>query len=970
MSSKPPLESSYEQFLELYNSVPQVLSAYAVAVSETAESYQEKREEGLLFQADLRGKLWIIQLRSPESELEWHLVPCTTSNFNPKRIRAYRYLFQVEGEIPHPHSSYFLVKAAQVILLPDGQTWQLKQCGMLQGEARSSKSLTSLNQQVADLEKRNRQIEQQIQRLSGLETQNQQIEPKIQKITDIEAQSRQIKPQLPADLALAAKPEVQPSGVKLIRNEDSHDNKPAWTLASCLETSDCFLPDFKFIDLENALPGAYLPKGEPITFKGKLVTPLLPLNPVLLDYFTPKDLVRRLKLQLLGNEGLMVRVTLDLPSSVVDNDSRLEIYKVTKDYPLLEENSIHEVPVLEICPHFRTADWQDYYVFYYDAEYGGDTFQVYIPGSQRVNHFQEGDGQYQIANLTEFPTCIRALNSKEQTIGLILPLTPDLIEPYRSWTVGVDFGTFRTNVHINQDGRIQPLPLANLNLKITEVPNDTRIPVLFEYFIPEYFVPLAKPLPLQNALTTRGKPHSNSSKEQVILDGRIYIPDLSTFQPNENWIETDLTGNPTSLRLFLHHLALLISANAVRQGIANIQWSLSYPSTFSVRDRIRFAQMWQVISEELSESTGLQYQCPKYDDVIHLRTQSWALAQYFVNFQGQEFATRTCIHIEDLISSISIWEDNRLVSQCSLQLAGRDLFAQFLAMNPDFFLRLMEQESRDWKKLKADDFYLRLDVWMGRESEQWLRLKRVAAGEDEQFQGLLHLMIVGFGGLYYYVGMLLKKLATQGRYRSDKIPAMFLGGHQSSLLHWLAPNGAFSSGSKVNLLLSRMLSAGAEVADTESLTFLSTCPLDDVALGLVSNRTTLEKLNYGARDLVIAGEDCRVNGKEVSWQEFLQIEEEVRRFQIPILFRLPHFLGSMNRALEELSIEGLKPQPYFQPRSRSDEYQEYIWKKVHLELYRSLPSFTEENHRLQFNPPFILGLKALLRVLGQEWVNR
>ena len=39
---------------------------------------------------------------------------------------------------------------------------------------------------------------------------------------------------------------------------------------------------------------------------------------------------------------------------------------------------------------------------------------------------------------------------------------------------------------------LEPLSLETLHHKVTEADIETRIPVLFEYFIPENFIPLEK----------------------------------------------------------------------------------------------------------------------------------------------------------------------------------------------------------------------------------------------------------------------------------------------------------------------------------------------------------------------------------------------------------------------------------------------------------------------------------------------
>ncbi|MCM1982617.1 WD40 repeat domain-containing protein [Lyngbya confervoides] len=157
------LAVSYDQFIELYNSIPQVLSAYAIAVNETAESYRQQRQIQLEFQADLRGKFWIVQLHPPHQGRQWYLIPQASFSFHYRKIRAFRHLFEVEGEIPHAHSPFFVESAAQVTLLPDGLTWRAEQTGRIQSGTPPTLSLAALSRQLQAMEDRVKQLEQQPQ---------------------------------------------------------------------------------------------------------------------------------------------------------------------------------------------------------------------------------------------------------------------------------------------------------------------------------------------------------------------------------------------------------------------------------------------------------------------------------------------------------------------------------------------------------------------------------------------------------------------------------------------------------------------------------------------------------------------------------------------------------------------------------------------------------------------------------------
>ncbi|MDE5091473.1 MAG: hypothetical protein O4750_06800, partial [Trichodesmium sp. St18_bin3_1_1] len=361
-------------------------------------------------------------------------------------------------------------------------------------------------------------------------------------------------------------------------------------------------------------------------------------------------------------------------------------YRIYKNYLIKEDNALPEGPVLEIWPNFRAEGWHSYYAFYYDAEFGEDTFQVYLPEAKERHPFVDGRGAYQIARLEEFPSFIECQDSSGNCIGLILLNTPEEIRLQDRWKIGVDFGTSFTNVYVNNNRTVEPLSMESPHLKVTEVLTETRRPVLFEYFIPESFIPTEKPLPLESVLTTKGKPERHKNLERPIIDGRIYIPDHSSFEALPGWIETNLHwNNYAANKLFLKNLALYGSAVAAKNGVGQIQWCISYPSAFDYSSRKKYAKTWENITEELQVTTGIEHICPEVDNLKYFRSKNAAFAQYFADMEGFDLVRTTCIYMRRETSDISVWYNNELIHQCSVLFAGRHLLSDFLELNPNFF---------------------------------------------------------------------------------------------------------------------------------------------------------------------------------------------------------------------------------------------------------------------------------------------
>ena len=761
--------------------------------------------------------------------------------------------------------------------------------------------------------------------------------------------------------------------------QDLYNGKITWQDVKWKESKDLFLKEFRFVDQDEALPGAFLPSGTKLTFQGQTITPLIPLDPILLDYFTPEDLITKVELaQINSNDGPQVRVTLDLPlSGMTDDPQQPQNYRIFKDYPIKEENALPEVPVLEVWPNFRAEGWRSYYAFYYDAEHGEDTFDVRLPEVKNPHPFVDGRGTYQIAHLEEFPSFIECLDSVKNSIGLILLKTPEEIKLRDRWKVGVDFGTSFTNVYVNSKNLSEPLELESLHLKVTEVLRETRSPVLFEYFVPESFIPADKPLPLSSVLTTRGKPDRGKKPNFPIIDGRIYVPDRNRFEPLKGWIETDLKWkNYTANKLFLKHFAFHVSAIAAKEGVQQIQWCISYPTAFSKNDKNKYEKTWQDLTEELQAQTGIRHICPKPEDVELFKTESLAIAQYFADREGFDLIRTTCIDMGGGTSDISIWYENQLIHQCSVLLAGRHLLSDFLELNPQFLAQLFELELKEWDRLAEDKFSAKLDVLLRLESEDWLKNKRDFAEDDPKFQGLLRLMAIGMGGLYYYVGTILGVLEQEGKYQSREITPVYIGGNGSRLLNWLAERGKFTPSSEVNDLLSQMLTKGSGFDDRiPEKTRLSQRPKDEVACGLVLGRTKLTGLGKKTKDPLIAGEYCEINGKPIEWRERLEFKGNIQQLKIPDLVQLRTFLDDFHVSLKELEIEEILPlqdyelgdEPGVEPEST---YNKALWRDTERELTNVLLSMKGETDDIRVEPPFIMGLKALLRVLAKEWAGR
>jgi hypothetical protein len=121
----PILNLSEDRFIELYNDIPQILTAYAIDVTLSGDSYR-KINDNITFNRFHRGNYWII----PTQELidrAW-LVPNPLKNLSLDRMPSIYTSFDRDKiTTENKYNSYFLDTPAIVQLLPivEPLTWKL-----------------------------------------------------------------------------------------------------------------------------------------------------------------------------------------------------------------------------------------------------------------------------------------------------------------------------------------------------------------------------------------------------------------------------------------------------------------------------------------------------------------------------------------------------------------------------------------------------------------------------------------------------------------------------------------------------------------------------------------------------------------------------------------------------------------------------------------------------------------------------
>jgi hypothetical protein len=384
---------------------------------------------------------------------------------------------------------------------------------------------------------------------------------------------------------------------------------------------------------------------------------------------------------------------------------------------------------------------------------------------------------------------------------------------------------------------------------------------------------------------------------------------------------------------------------------------------------------WEQLTNELNSTTGIKHDAPKRNVAENFKTESLAVAQFFADYQVPgvkeqlDLVATSCLDIGGGSSDISIWQRNKLIHQCSVQLAGKDIFSQFVQMNPGFLVRKFREDGRSWD-LIGFSFLVKLDSLMSRESEGWLKASRDKYASDPEFQGLIQLMALGLGGLYYYIGLILRVLHQEQKYTCGQATPVYLGGNGSRLLHWLADGGTFNSYSPVNQYFSAMLSIASGFENSSISSYMSYRPKDEVACGLVLTESKLTGLNAKEADSIIAGEGFEVNGQAYDWDSRMDLKGDITGFNVSQLAQLAKFLNSYHKTAIEFGLDYLLPPVYGYLVTDNIADNDLFWRPVYRNLEDTLLRMRGNSDNIRIEPPFILALKSLLTVLGNRWADQ
>ena len=745
-------------------------------------------------------------------------------------------------------------------------------------------------------------------------------------------------------------------------------------------------PDDLFLDQLTLLPGgqaldhSWLP--EKLTARldvgGQDTTPLLPFSVRLQELFSSKELKEMVSLAMDHGQGcLVVELILSLEG--------FGEYRLERSYPLKEATLLGSVPVMAIWPSIPAERWGKYWIFSQMV----DGLSIERPETWEGPYSVEFSGdQVRYFCSTSFPDLLNV--SLDKGGGLIpLELPEPIKDTVETWDVGLDFGSSFTNWAI-WDHHQAPcrFPLESALWSVTAANAQVQKELLNRYFLPQEMYPSDNNPPTSTSLSIVGCGDKLDPDSKNVLklfhEARLHVP-----WPDDAFKSHLRTGfkweHPELQQPFLKQLALMISAHAVLHGAENTTWRLSYPTAFSNNARRNYEKLWEKLTEELRPISRLDY---KLNSPL---SEAVAFARCLAEDGSRTFQHTACMDIGGHTTDISLWQESRLIHQVSVPFAGQHICTKILDCRPEFTSNLFDNNSltsmqaSSGQTMESNRLNL-IDNCIRFKSEDLLkntlpnrRRSSGMSGRDKTLEQFISLMALAIGGLYHYLGFIVRCLYENKTLKEGSCVSVYVGGNGGKLLHWLDPNCQFNENPQLNTWLNRIQALAIDLNDDESdqETHLSEKFKDEVAIGLVvAQRHISDSKGLESNPPPpFSGESLRINHREFTAEEpidlsdrqFFKDDDHVQTMELLDLKELKRYVRGMVKAMEGLNDLQMDP------LVKESDLEGALGKKV---LARAQDLCDQnlgdpQDHKkigdFSVEPGFFLGLRALVEVLAHDW---
>jgi hypothetical protein len=602
-------------------------------------------------------------------------------------------------------------------------------------------------------------------------------------------------------------------------------------------------------------------------------SPLLPIDEKLIPYLEADYIETSCYFREVANG---IEFSLQLP--VDAGKHAITAKRVYRFEELVRKDAIL-LPVMEVWPGYKSDTWKAYFTFWANDQ---QSDRLYIRPSdvpvaaKKTVEPESGPMEkevYQLEQPPEFLTCIETAKkpgaAPEAVLGLLLPAYESPKQKLGAdFQIGFDFGT--TNTHIfTRRGQEAPKPLQLLarGAQICRPDREFRVGHLCRFFIPpasdEGGAIGAETAPFLSLLRRRSvKPTGDLSP---IRDAHVFYYSLLSehYDPlKDGNILAHLKWQPehdmnVARDAFLSQLALHAALEAVREGASKITFYYSYPTAFTPIMLESFRNAWAQIVTNLPGEIGIP--C----ELGQRQTESVAASYYFtkIPYAAKALAGRGTL-VADIgggTTDISIWKQLQLQIQSSLRLSGREILLDpLLSLRTTLLPKIclgMNIDSVVEPMLTAGEsmFFRRADALLKTHGDKIVSQLGNLLG-DPDYDLLRSQMTIRLGGLFYYIGLMLRSCGWDPK-KDDFLPHTYVGGNGCRILSWLAPP-VYASDHPIHGFLRNALASGAGMTTPPEnlLVIVSREPKSESACGLLYSSTNELNVADGFKKCIIAGE--------------------------------------------------------------------------------------------------------------------
>ncbi len=735
-------------------------------------------------------------------------------------------------------------------------------------------------------------------------------------------------------------------------------------------------------------------------YQNRNINVILPLKKRLLEFFTPEYLEKHTHLNMM-RDG--IEVILELP--VQGKDDRERTIVARKKYVESRTNDgssevleYSQVPLLSIWPNFITQDpqrWRAYYTFF--STMGMDDFMFYAEPTNadtvKRQIPQEDMSNAEITRSKSFPEAFScSANGKE--IGLLLIKKPRALNTSgmnKICKIGVDFGTTNTIAYMELNGeKPVAIELKNRMFPVITTSGDPNNPYSDEYtnkaFRTNFLSPTDQPDKKTADASIKSMFHTfplsggtEKTKEMLSIGNIYYVDDGKNIRDDAKMLQdvhtSDLKWDNQSgvlnLQAFLTQLCVQCLAEAVSSGATKVNWSYSYPTSFTKRKIMDYQNTWkQSVIREIQAISSVTESKPLS------QTESISIAQYFREDMGASIKRGiVCLDIGGGSTDIAVWQGNtgNILYQTSLRLAGKNILNQYLwdrHERGEDLLDRFRNGNADMDKIldqlqkydKQHDFDIGLETLL-RYYERTIFDSLPDVGKMPEINRMIRDIAFVMSGLFFYTGIIIGYLQRKGTYENtDQLPHCYVGGNASKLLDWAA-EGEFDDDAMIADVFRASFQAGVrlEYPDSEASPYFdvkkTNRPKQEVAYGLVAEEITGGIKDQGLQD-IIAGEHFTLENGQSEDEELITSEDFLNLVQIDdkqtLVFE--KFLDVFNPAIEELEYEPIRLDGHVKMDICTDVNQELV------DICNKANGRADD---VTVEPLFILVLKTMYRYLSR-----